>query len=156
MCIRDRSYACHGWPLLAEAIGADVDPYYTSFRLVWYDQAAKRYIRETADNSVFRWKAGRLYQYSWADGTLCERERPYVHLQKRRMRHVERVCGAEEYFILPNWFLPGPQRPEQLLRNCRKYRVLNYQYPAVKWQSLKKRLKDRNFVCSNVFRGDNI
>ena len=152
----NQSYACHGWPLLAEAIGADVDPYYTSFRLVWYDQAAKRYIRETADNSVFRWKAGRLYQYSWADGTLCERERPYVHLQKRRMRHVERVCGAEEYFILPNWFLPGPQRPEQLLRNCRKYRVLNYQYPAVKWQSLKKRLKDRNFVCSNVFRGDNI
>ena len=46
----NQSYACHGWPLLAEAIGADVDPYYTSFRLVWYDQAAKRYIRETADN----------------------------------------------------------------------------------------------------------
>ena len=39
-----------------------------------------------------------------------------MYTSKRRMRHVERVCGAEEYFILPNRFLPGPAARNNCLK----------------------------------------
>jgi len=145
-------YLQTGRPAVYTNIGADLHCYQTQFRPVIYDVEQRCYRIDPIRNSIFLWEAGELYRLYPEGSRLCKTEYPYVHLQKRKMQGHNEVLQQDSFYIVPNRFVPGNAQPEQLLKQCEKYRILNYQYFKVKYQSLKKRIKTGNWKFDSVFR----
>ena len=95
---------------------------------------------------------GKLFQMYFEKNRLKKVEYPYVHLQKRKMKDIRSDVNSKEYFIVPNCFVDKTNDPVKLLLKSKKWRILNYQYFRVKMLSLKYRIRNRDWVFSNVFR----
>ena len=140
-------YLEKGLPMYTACECADLDAYHTAFQRIFYDLEEKNFRLDGVDNSIFRWEEGHLWQLYEENGGFVRREYAYLHLFKRRMtdsRRPGRKQGAP-FYVVPNRFLDGDQGVEKLLRSCKKWRRLNYQYFRVKWASLKSRLKSGNW-----------
>lgn len=139
---------------LDTAIGADLDPYNTSFVLAWYDKQNQRYIRDKVKNNVFEWKNGNLYRFyeNEEKNKIIKEEFPYVHFQKRNMNFNKKILDVDDFFVIPNRFISENKDVKSMLDIAKKLSVINYQYFKVKYKSLKSRLKNKNFNFSNVFK----
>lgn len=139
-------------PVMLENIGADVNSYKTVFTLTHYNIERRQYYIDDIENSIFSWEEGTLYRIYISDRKIVKTEFPYVHLQKRKMKDAKRIEQENRYCIIPNRFVQYPDNLSRLLHSCEKWKVLNYQYFRVKWNSLKYRIKNRDWKRQNVFR----
>lgn len=144
-------YLASGRPVHLENCGADVHSYHTAFRLVDYDIPRRCYQVSPIHNSVFRWEAGKLTQIYKENGQLQHREFPYIHLQKRQMTDRRRRTNSP-YYIFPTCFADRDREPEALLRMAGLRGVVNTQFFKVKWKSLRYRIKNGDWVFTNVFK----
>ena len=145
-------YLESGRPAVYENDGADVDPYKTALTVVDYDVEERRYVRSDIKNSIFVWECGKVFQMYLENGRLVKREYPYVHLQKRKMKDKRTKREGDKYYIVPNSFVDGECDPVKLLKNAKKWRIINHQYFRVKWKSLKYRIKNKNWKFTSVFK----
>lgn len=135
------------------AIGADIDPYSTSFILDWYDKNEKRYVRDSIRKNIFKWEDGSLYRYYRDNKSIAKEEFPYIHLQKRQMKDHEKCVDLRSFYIVPNKFIEENKTDvNQLLSKTYFYEYINYQCFIVKYKSLKLRMKNKDFKFNNVFR----
>lgn len=139
-------------PVQFESIGADINPYQTSFETVSFDIENRCYKRSSVHHSIFMRKDGRLYQLYSKDGIVQQREYPYVHLQKRKMADKRKNKQSKDYFIVPNQFLDSTKDPHALIYRTAVFKILNYQFFRVKYNSLIYRIKNSDWDFSNVFR----
>lgn len=145
-------YIQSGRPIMLENLGADVNSYRTQFSLVKFDIIKRKYIQSNIKNSVFLHKDGKIFQIYFEKNKLKKNEYPYVHLQKRNMKDKRTDLKSKNYYIIPNSFVDETNEPTNLLSKSKKWNVLNYQYFKVKMQSLKYRIKNRDWSFSNVFK----
>lgn len=145
-------YINSGRPIMLENMGADVNSYYTQFSLTTFDLKKRKYIQSDIKNSIFMLEKGKLFQIYTGKTGLEKIEYPYVHLQKRKMKDIRSDFNAKDYYIIPNCFVDKTNNPEKLLSKSKKWKVLNYQYFKVKAQSLRYRLKSRDWTFSSVFK----
>lgn len=138
--------------VMLENYGADINSYQTTFQLADFDLQSRRYSLNRVKNSIFYFNAGKLLQFFVDNKRIQEREFPYVHLQKRKMKDARKALDSDCYFIVPNAFVDASNEPELLLKQARIHGLYNYQYLMVKFQSLKYRLKSGDWKCENVFR----
>ena len=138
-------------PILLKNIGADINPYKTQFNVTNYDFSKKKYINDDIESSVFKWDNGKLFRLFSDNISIKSIEVPYIHLQKRKMKDL-RTKGTNSFYIIPNKFIDACSPDEKLLKNCNKWKILNYQYFIVKFKSLKSRIKNKNWVRQNVFK----
>lgn len=137
-----------------QRIGADLDPYNTSFVLAWYDKQKQKYIRDRVKNNVFEWKNGNLYRFYENEdkNKIIKEEFPYVHFQKRNMNFDKEILNVDDFFVIPNKFISENKDVKSMLDIAKKSSFINYQYFKVKYKSLKTRLKNKNFNFNNVFK----
>ena len=140
-----------GIPAVYENDGADIEAYHTAFVLVYYDVHIHQYVHSHINNSIFMWENGKLYQFYFEDKKLQQREFPYVHLQKRKMRDVRKMKKGSRFYIIPNCFVDDEVTPHTLLKRSRVWTILNPQYFKVKIQSLKYRIKSGDWKRQSVF-----
>ena len=145
-------YIQSGSSIFLENFGADINPYYTQFSTVTFDIDNRKYIKSNIKNSIFMFENGKLFQIYDNNGKQKKIEYPYIHLQKRKMTDMRSDASLNEYYIIPNCFVDKTKDSMELLSLCKKWRILNYQYFKVKWQSLKYRIKNGDWHLSNVFR----
>ena len=132
--------------------GADINPYYTTFSLTFFDINRRKYCSDGVKNSIFYWDRGNLFQIYKKHGHIEQREFPYVHLQKRTMRD-QRTCKKDErYYIIPNKFIDCKYRNSQILTFCKVWGFLNYQFFLVKSKSLLQRIRNKDWASHNVFK----
>lgn len=141
-----------GRPIMLDNLGADINSYRTTFQLANFDLQSRHYILSTVKNSIFYFDAGKLLQFFVDNGELQQREFPYVHLQKRKMKDARHNLDSDCYFIVPNAFVDASNDPKALLKHANILGLLNYQYLKVKSQSLKYRLKSGYWKRENVFK----
>lgn len=139
-------------PIMLENIGADINPYKTSFETVSFDINERCYKSNLIRNSIFEVAKGHLFQIYSVNGELHTREFPYVHLQKRKMRDLRKNKNSDNYYLIPNCFIDKDINPSVLLRVCTIWRVFNYQFFRVKINSLKYRFKNSDWKFTNVFK----
>ena len=139
-------------PALYDNDGADIDPYHTTFRLVAYDVQNRKYERSPIKNSIFQWNQGHLYQIYLKNGTICKREFPYAHFQKRRMLDCRADKGSDSFYAMPNQFVDGNVDPVCLLKKSQMKSLVYSQYIKVKYNSLKQRVRTGNWKAQNVFK----
>lgn len=137
---------------MLENIGADINPYKTSFETVSFDINERCYKSNLIRNSIFEVAKGHLFQIYSVNGELHTREFPYVHLQKRKMRDLRKNKNSDNYYLIPNCFIDKDINPSVLLRVCTIWRVFNYQFFRVKINSLKYRFKNSDWKFTNVFK----
>lgn len=140
------------YSFLDTAIGADIDPYSTTFRLTWYDKNNKKYFRDDIKNNIFKWEYGSLFRYYEQSNNIIKEEFPYIHLQKRKMSVCSDCINSQQFFILPNKFDSKNYELKKIFKRYKIYNLLNYQYFIVKYKNLKLRIKSRNFIFNNVFK----
>lgn len=92
-------------PIMLENIGADINPYKTSFETVSFDINERCYKSNLIRNSIFEVAKGHLFQIYSVNGELHTREFPYVHLQKRKMRDLRKNKNSDNYYLIPNCFI---------------------------------------------------
>lgn len=131
---------------------ADVNPYYTAFRLTFFDVSSRSYMHSTIKNSLFEWNKGKVYQVYLEKGKLCRKEYPYVHLQKRKMKDCRNRKDAERYYIVPNRFLDWHENAVNILHGLQWKTFFNTQFFKVKWKSLQYRIKCRDWERNSIFR----
>ena len=139
-------------PALYENDGADVEAYHTTFILINYDVAHRKYKHSSVRNSIFLWEKGKIYQLYLENGKMKQREFPYVHLQKRQMKDKRKEKQNGRFYIIPNCFVDGAEDPIVLLKRSQIWIVLNFQYFRVKYRSLKYRIKNGDWNRQNVFK----
>lgn len=140
-----------GRPIMLDNLGADINSYKTVFTLVHYDIKKRQYYIDNIKNSIFSWEDGKIYRIYISEKKVVKIEFPYVHLQKRKMKDAKQVEQEKKYYIIPNRFVRYSNDIPKLLRSCEKWKMLNYQYFRVKWNSLKYRLKNSDWKRENVF-----
>ena len=138
-------------PVMLNNMCADINPYRTQFTVVKYDVDNRKYINATENNSIFKWENGCVYQIYYDKSEKKKVEFPYIHLQKRKMKDF-RSKTNDSFYIIPNRFINTEVNEEGLLKECKIWKLLNYQYIKVKWNSLKQRVKNRNWKRQNVFK----
>lgn len=137
--------------IMLESIGADINPYKTTFEIVSYDINTRCYKPSSIKNSIFEIERGHIYQIYLLDGILHKEEFPYIHLQKRKMKDLRKDEDSDSYYIIPNRFIDKVDKPEVLLHRCAIWRVFNYQFFRVKINSLKYRIRNSDWYFTNVF-----
>ncbi len=145
-------YIDSGRSIMLENMGADVNPYYTQFSLTTFDIKKRQYIQDDIKNSVFMIENGKLFQIYIGKTGLEQIEYPYVHLQKRSMKDLRSDFNSKNFYIIPNCFVDYNSSPRKLLRNSKKWRILNYQFFKVKSQSLRYRIKSGDWKFFSVFK----
>ena len=141
------------YSFLDTSIGADIDPYSTTFILDWYDKKEKRYFRDSIRKNLFKWQDGNLYRYYLDNNLVVKEEFPYIHLQKRKMKNYDKCIESTSFYIIPNKFVDEKDLDmNKFLFSSSVYEYINYQYFLVKWKSLKLRIKTKNFKFNSVFR----
>ena len=140
-----------GRSIMLDNLGADINSYKTVFTLVHYDIKKRQYYIDNIKNSIFSWEDGKIYRIYISKKKVVKIEFPYVHLQKRKMKDAKQVEQEKKYYIIPNGFVRYPNDIPKILRSCEKWKMLNYQYFRVKWNSLKYRLKNGDWKRENVF-----
>ena len=140
-----------GRPIILDNLGADINSYKTVFTLVHYDIDKRQYYIDNIKNSIFSWEDGKIYRIYISEKKVVKIEFPYVHLQKRKMKGAKQVEQKKKYYIIPNRFVQYSNDTPKILRSCEKWKILNYQYFRVKWNSLKYRLKNGDWKRENVF-----
>lgn len=109
-----------GWNRVYDAaIFMDLDV--ESFHFINADFKEEDEENRKAKNSYFYYNHGRLFRVN-CDGT--EEEYMYIHFQKRKMdiRHI-REAAIDEYYIVPNRFLPIYNTSKKVLRNANRKRI---------------------------------
>lgn len=132
-------------------LGADLNPYMTTFETVHFDIKNRCYIRSDIHNSIFYIRKGHVYQLYFIGSKIQEREYPYVHLQKRKMKDC-RSCNSGDYYIVPNRFVDVPNRPHNLIRKANIFQLFNFQFFRVKMNSLKYRIKNSDWQFTSTFK----
>lgn len=139
-------------PVMLDSLGADVNSYRTTFQLTDFDLQSRHYVLSKVKNSIFYFGSGKLLQLFIDNGEMQQREFPYVHLQKRKMKDARKSLDSSSYFIVPNVFVDASNDPKVLLRRAKVFGLVNYQYLNVKIQSLKYRMKSCDWKRENVFK----
>lgn len=93
---------------------ADIDRFLFRFRKV-YDHSKKR-DDDNKVGQVFRWNKGRLINIIKNDTQIVEKEKLYIHLQKREMANY--VKNKEDYYIVPNEFVNNSKDTVINIINC--------------------------------------
>lgn len=135
-------------PVSLKNICADINPYKSTFSLVEYDIEEKKYVNSSIANSIFSWKDGCLYQLYLDGNAVKSVEYPYVHLQKRTMSDMRSTGSEMQFYIIPNRFVDGDIDPKSLLKSCKKFQLINFQFFKVKWKSLRYRMKSGDWKFS--------
>lgn len=139
-------------PIMLDNIGADINPYKTTFQTVDYNLITKYYEFSSISNSIFEMSDGHLYQLYMDNKKLVKKEFPYVHLQKRKMKDNRSILSNNEYYIIPNKFIDRDKNPEHILNNLKIFKIFNYQFFFVKFQSLKYRIINSDWNFTNIFK----
>ena len=145
-------YTALNIPTYLVNLGADVNPYYTAFSLVFFDVNQRKYYLDKIKNSIFCWEKGTLFQIYKEAGCIKQREFPYVHLQKRKMEDKRIQKNAQKYYIIPNSFINCIYSSKKALFISNFWRFFNYQFILVKSKSLRQRIQNRNWNFYNVFK----
>lgn len=135
-----------------ECLGADINPYKTTFQTVHFNVMKRRYEHSDCCNSIFDVRNGHIYQLYNTNQGICEKEYPYVHLQKRKMKDSRGNKSGGDYYIIPNRFVDKSNNPRSLLCRSAIYRIVNFQFFKVKMNSLKYRIKNSDWNFTSVFR----
>lgn len=130
---------------------ADINPYSSTFRLLYYDTDERKYYHDSVKNSIFEWNNGHIYQLYLKDNCLVKKEYPYVHLQKRKIKDV-RTNTENQFYIIPNKFINFNKSPKIVLRQCLLLKIFNIQFFRVKFKSLKYRIKNKNWSFKSVLK----
>lgn len=142
-------------PIMLDNIGADINPYKTSFQNVYFDIQNRCYRASHIKNSIFEMSDGHIYQVYLENSSIKKREFPYVHLQKRYMKDIRKNKNSVNFFIVPNYFIDNNHNTKKVLYSCLILRFINYQYFKVKINSLRYRIKNSDWKFSNVFALEN-
>lgn len=145
-------YTALNIPTYLVNLGADVNPYYTTFSLVFFDVNQRKYYLDKIKNSIFCWEKGTLFQIYKEAGCIKQREFPYVHLQKRKMKDHRTYKDSQKYYIIPNKFIDCRHHPSHVLTMCKVWNFLNYQFFLVKLKSLRQRIRNKDWAFHNVFK----
>lgn len=138
-------------PVYYDNLGADLNPYQTTFETVHFDLKTRRYRISDIHNSIFYREKGHIYQlYATREG-LQKKEYPYVHLQKRRMKDARRNQDDGDYYLIPNRFVEASSSPRMRLSGAWIFRLLNIQFFKVKMNSLKYRIKNSDWTFTRIF-----
>lgn len=132
-------------------LGADLNPYKTTFETVHFDIKSRRYICSDIHNSIFHIRKGHVYQLYFVDSKIQEREYLYVHLQKRKMKDC-RSSNSGDYYVVPNHFVDASNRPQSLISKVNIFQLFNFQFFRVKMNSLKYRIKNSDWQFTSVFK----
>lgn len=133
--------------------GADINPYQSTLTICEYNVQKRMYAKSKIKNSIFVHMNGEIRQLYIEDGRIVSKEFAYIHLQKRKMSDCrEDLLNRDSYYIIPNKFVQSSLNPRKLLTKSAKYLLFNFQYFAVKWNSLKWRIKTDNWKFNSVFR----
>lgn len=138
--------------LILDNYGADINSYRTQLSLVQFDVTQRKYVQSSIKNSIFKVTNGKVYQVFKTNNHIDEIEYPYVHLQKRKMKDKRTIKNSKDYFIIPNSFIDINNDANKLLNKCTKWNFINYQFFRVKFNSLKYRLKNKDWKFSSVFK----
>ena len=141
-----------GLPVMLKPLGADINPYCTTFQTVDFDVYNRKYVLSSIKNSIFEMRNGHIYQIYQDGNELREREYPYIHLQKRNMIDKRNNKTDINYFIIPNAFIDKNLCAKDLLKKSSVFRIINFQYFKNKFNSLKYRIKNNYWVSYNVFK----
>lgn len=101
------------------------------------------------EEHIFRWSnhdgVSKLDGYYIEDGKLKKREYMYIHLQKRKMKYMNKYDNNyNEFLIVPNKFIINVE-----LNNIMDFKKLNYKVTLIRKEYIKLKLK--NFY-SNYLR----
>ncbi|MDO4269908.1 MAG: hypothetical protein Q4C72_03190 [Eubacteriales bacterium] len=140
-------YLAEGRPIRLENDCADLDAYSTAFVRMYFDTKTMKYRRDNIENSIFKWEEGRIYQIYQIGQKVSRKEFAYIHLFKKQMVD-ERQNKNGPFYMVPNRFVDGALNEEMLLKQCRKWELLNVEYFKVKWKSFKYRWESGNW--SNI------
>ena len=138
----------YNYPLFTENYAADIDPYFSQFRLNIH-QSNGEYLLQHKCDQLFLWKNGILERYFLENGKLMNQEFCYIHLQKRKMNHHTITSLDDQFIILPFHFKNINQ--QLTFSNFSNYYSkiwFNKQYFKVKFKSLKFKLKHFNHYYS--------
>lgn len=130
--------------LLLDNYGADIYPYKTAFSLIHFNVEERKYVFDDVKNSIFKWDHGKLSYCYEKDSKAYELPKPYIHLQKRKMK-IDIPDNANSYYIIPNSFVDDSKTAKKYLHVSNKWKLFNYQFFKVKYASLKSRIKNRNW-----------
>lgn len=136
----------NGFSLYAKNDAADISPYHYNFRLSLYKQETNSYVLDSIKKQIFTWEEGDIYRYYKHGNTIIKEEYSYIHLQKRKMKINFDANKYSKIIIAPNEFMPLQE--EITLANFNKYfknKWFNTQYLKVKWNSLKYKLKYKDY-----------
>lgn len=133
-------------------LGADINPYKTTFETVYFDVDKRCYKHSSIHNSIFQMREGQVFQLYLACGVVQEKEYPYVHLQKRKMKDCRSNKNNGDYYIVPNRFVDVSSSPYSLIYKASIFQLINIQFFKVKVNSLKYRIKNSDWKFTNVFK----
>ena len=147
-------FITNDFPLFTTNYAADIDPYYSAFRLNTYNDAGD-YRLERKLEQFFLWKDGIVNRYFLENGQLHQQEFCYIHLQKRAMTNNSIGKSDNHFIILPFRFMKIDE-PLTFLNFSDYYTKIwfNRQYFRVKFKSFKFKMKHFNhfYSFSSLFK----
>lgn len=137
----------NNFPMFTESLCADIEPYHINMRLSIYNFENNSYHLEGIKEQIFTSENGRVYRYFIdKNNSLIKEEFMYIHLQKRKMNESFNGYFPSSYIINSNGFVALEE--DISLRNFHKYYkkyFFNTQYLKIKWNSLKYKLKYKEY-----------
>ncbi len=118
---------------------ADISPYSFFLTPTSYSINKKQYENHEKLNHIFKWDNGQLFDLYKSGSTLKEKEVPYIHMQKRKMK--VKLKNHSNFFILPNQFINSDKNIIMLLFKSMVSGLLSLQFFRVKYNHMMIKIK---------------